>query len=218
MSFLDLQYTVNLLLRHGEKEIGNQSSALSNVVFSDLRTSDFSEISHKRQSAKAFSSNGRISAAQINRFLRDSFFVRSNGTKPFGCAGSIGGYDLYFSIERVDGLENGFYLVESNDYNIRKISDDSHSEFLFQSAFSCSHLENAKIWILVASKPKLLLGKYGKRGYQFLFLDTGGLLQQMHLSCTSLDISFRIVGGFDNGLVGSLLPTDDFVTCMAVMG
>ncbi len=53
-----------------------------------------------------------------------------------------------------------------------------------------------------------------------MFLDSGGILQQLHLSATSLGMEFRAIGGFDDKLVEKLfeLSSKDLVTSLAVCG
>ena len=178
----------------------------------------FSKLSRTRKSADKFRADSKLSDAILKAIMADGFFNREIGTKPFGAAGGIGAYDLYLSIETTSDLDEGFYRIPCDKNQFIKIGDRSYHDLLFKASFACDHYRGAKIWVIVAADPHYIMNKYGKRGYQFMFLDTGGLLQQMHLSCASFGVDFRIIGGFDHGVVSALIPNNQIITSLAIMG
>lgn len=176
----------------------------------------FDQITQARKSAELFDS--KIDKNTVQKIIQDSYATREVGTRPFGVAGGIGAYDLYLSMNNVNGFKNGLYKVCHEDDSLSLYSENNYSELISKGTFNQTILENVKIWVIVAADPNELMTKYGKRGYQFMYLDTGGLLQQMHLSCTSKGIDYRIVGGFDHDIIESIIENCKLITCMAAIG
>lgn len=62
---------------------------------------------------------------------------------------------------------------------------------------------------------------HGSRSHLNSFIGLGGLLDRMHLSCTSYGLKYRTIGGFDEGLIKALLKIkeeDRIVGSLAALG
>ena len=204
------------------QEIATQrfESSGTKPIDTDRKISHFSDIVNQRRSCNRFK-NVAFSSEQLESVIRDSFLKRASGTRPFAVAGGLGPYHLIIGCQNIKGLESGLYLTGDETFQpLNRFSSLPDEMLLTSMGLKQPWLSEAGAWIFVVVDPEILLRKYGKRAYRFIYMETGGLLQQMHLSCTSYGLGFRILGGFDDQLANTLAEVQEpaFISAIALLG
>lgn len=117
-------------------------------------------------------------------------------------------------VSNVKGIEQGAYYYEARDFALYRISDfekvdyvkvTSSDDIAYQSAFS--------IHLFAVGNQKCY--KYQDRGYRFLLLECGHIMQSIHLCATSLELGCVMSGGgYDCPVLeslSSLIKDDDMM-------
>lgn len=175
----------------------------------------FSAVVRARASADGFSARGRVTHDEVRGLIWDSYCRREDGRRPFAAAGGIGDYRIYIAVRNVLGLNPGLYRAAESDPTLTRIDSRTSSRAIDAAAFSQPTAKHAAAWLIITAIPGRLLASYGCRAQRFMYLDVGGLLQQLHLSASSREFGFRTIGGFDDRLMESLLDVSGLELAMA---
>lgn len=171
--------------------------------------------------AGGFPSGLKLGRDHISNLLSDIFWRREDGSFPFPSAGGFAeSYTLYLVTRGVEDLKDGLYSTLPGNPSLDLIENGPMHEAASAAFFHQAGQPTALVWFIVAADPSRAMTKYGPRGYRFICLDVGGMLSLMSLSAAASGHPFRIYGGFDDELVGSLVGLDgqSFVVCGAALG
>ncbi len=175
----------------------------------------FSSLSMKRTSANGF--NSPLESSEIIQLLNDSLsYTQSNSIKrPIACAGGLGNFKAY-----ITNGDNNVEIYTPEDLNIKQTNIEWNNLLMDQIASNLETFNGCKTWLILSVDLVQLRSKYGARAYRFALMETGGLLHQLHLSATSYGFDFRILGGFDDKVVETLLHigNEEVVTAICGLG
>ncbi len=166
----------------------------------------------KRSSERAFS--GRpLSLDELGKLLyfsggvscvRKKDFDHSRRTYP--SAGARYPLEIYPIVFNVRGLKPGVY-----HYNVKSNSLETILEGNARNVFPCldqSWTKKASVIILVSAVFARTTIKYHERGYRYVFLDAGHLVQNMYLASASMGLNCCSIGGFVDDGLNELLDID----------
>ncbi|NQN87513.1 SagB/ThcOx family dehydrogenase [Streptococcus suis] len=107
-------------------------------------------------------------------------------------------------VSNVEGVDQGVYYYDAKDFDLYRISDFTNIDYekvtssdaiAYQSAFS--------VHLFAVGNQKCY--KYQDRGYRFLLLECGHIMQSIHLCSTSLGLGCVMSGGgYDSPVLESL--------------
>jgi SagB-type dehydrogenase family enzyme len=118
-------------------------------------------------------------------------------------------YETYPVIFNVDGLKNGIYHYSSLDHSLEFLKEGFFVEqisFAFLNQYS--FIRNACICIIISGVIERTVWKYGVRGYRFLLLEAGHIMQNICLVSTSEGLGTLPLGGFYDDILSELLELD----------
>jgi SagB-type dehydrogenase family enzyme len=190
-------------------------------LFVQRRIESFSQISQVRRSADSFQQPAGVDRKVIEQILIDSYYRRGDGHLPYGAAGGLGSVKLSLVNDDVSDLPAGVWDICPDSGEWTRNDVPLYPKLLFQVGLIQETYKHCSTWFLVKSELSEISQKYGCRSLRFSLLHAGSLLHQMHLSCTSLGVPFRVLGGFDDGLISSMLklnPSESMVIAMAAFG
>jgi SagB-type dehydrogenase family enzyme len=136
-------------------------------------------------------------------------------------AGGIYPLDLYLVLLEGSGYENGIYHYNVIEHCLELVrKGDFHEEIkiLLPNQYS---LDTASAIVLISAHVTKTTIKYGERGYRFVLLDAGHLMQNVYLSTTALGLGCYACGGFLDDSMSDFLGLDgltETVLYCAVMG
>lgn len=129
-------------------------------------------------------------AQSITRDNVDTDFPRPFRVTPSG--GALYPLELYVWARRVDGLPAGLYHYDARDHNLDVLGAvDLEHAFVQQDL-----VKAAAAAILVSAIFFRSVFKYGERGYRFVLLEAGHVVQNALLAARGHDLAAVPVGGY----------------------
>lgn len=164
----------------------------------DKRTSFPIELLLSTRRSQRFFTSKKISIVDFSFILNHSLGVNnikeSNIYFSYPSSGGIHSIVPIIVINNVEGIENGIYYYEAIDYELYKISDFQTNDYeKITSSTDIAKNSAFSIHLFVDSTQKCY--KYQDRGYRFLLLECGHVMQNIHLCSTSLGIGCVMSGG-----------------------
>jgi len=111
-------------------------------------------------------------------------------------AGALYPNEIYLVAQRVERLPCGLYHFQPLNHSLecllaRDLSKDLEHAMLYPEVVA-----QASVVFLLGSIFERARFKYGERGYRFVLLDAGHIVQNIYLVCTALGIGSVAMGGF----------------------
>ncbi len=163
----------------------------------------FDEVLARRESARAFG-EGEIRFDEVAKVLLDATAVtRMNEdtaySNPFRAAPSGGALyplELYVHARRVSGLEPGLYHLDPEDRELDLLRAGDQSASMGVLFIQPELEESCAATVLVTAVVYRSTFKYGDRGYRFMLLEAGHLVQNAVLAATALELGATPIGGY----------------------
>lgn len=124
-------------------------------------------------------------------------------------SGHVTGCRLFPLVLNVDGLAAGVYYYDEQKRHLRHILLEDPMPFVQEHFFQAEFLA-ASVLILTLGSLSDYLQRYGDRGYRYMLLDVGLLLQRMYLVTSCLDLSGCTTGSLVQGAFEQWLSVDGF--------
>ncbi len=168
----------------------------------------FHEVVQQRKSASTLSGDKSISRAELEAVFEDSYYQRSDGHFPVGSAGGFANFRLLLVVERCSEVADGCYEIDPVTRTWRLKNSNVDCALIHQAGFSQEIFHGCTAWLAILADIEQPAKKYGNRAYRFSMMGAGGLSHALHLSCVSYGIDFRLMGGFDDGMMEKVLSLD----------
>lgn len=143
---------------------------------------------------------------------------RSRGMIP--SSGDLQSLELYLVIFQSSWIDSGLYHYDRAGHHLSQIAPSASRDYWRGLIPSMVHFEGgALLWVLVGDGARITR-KYGERGYRFLLLEAGHLMQNLCLLSTETGLCTLPLGGFLEQEVAKQfhLPTSDVVLYVGVCG
>lgn len=170
-----------------------------------LQTAELPELFRQRRSCRQFDRDKKICFEVLSKLLC-SLRQEENQRYYYGSAGGLYPIDVYLYVkaERVEGLQQGIYYYNPVTHSIYLVShteiDKQVHYFTNQSIFESSAVSLFFIYNAMCSMPK-----YGGNGYFYGILDTGIMIQTLHLVCETVGLGACSIGDMAFEQVGEKL-------------
>lgn len=129
------------------------------------------------------------------------------GLKP--ASGHVTGCRLFPLVLNVESLEPGLYYYDERQCRLRCIRIEDPAPFLQKHCFQ-AEFPAAPVMIFTLGSVSDYLVRYGDRGYRYMLLDVGLLLQRMYLITSCLDLSGCTTGSLVQGAFEHWIGVDGF--------
>jgi SagB-type dehydrogenase family enzyme len=161
------------------------------------------------------------SCRSLARLLRHAHGITaSGGCGPVPSAGGLQALELYL-VSWTDGwLPSGAYHYDRAGQWLAQVVASTQREAWRELVPSLDLVEGgALLWVLVGDGQRVAR-KYGERGYRFLLLEAGHLMQNLCVLSESLGLCTVPLGGFLECAIARrlVLPEDDLVLYVGVCG
>jgi SagB-type dehydrogenase family enzyme len=123
-------------------------------------------------------------------------------------AGSLYPAELYLGIRRVRGIAPGLYHYEVAEHALALLHAGDPAERLHAVCCSQDQARTAAVVLLVAACFQRTKHRYGERGYRYVLLDVGHLVQNLLLAATALGLGAMTTCGFYDNAANELLRLD----------
>jgi SagB-type dehydrogenase family enzyme len=161
------------------------------------------------------------SRRKVSRLLLFAHGVHDTlGRGPTPSSGGLQSLELYLVNWSEGWLPTGAYHYDRAGHHLSQIIPEATRERWQQMAPSLPLVEGgALVWVIVGDGERIEK-KYGPRGYRFLLLESGHLMQNLCLVSASLGLATVPLGGFFERQIATdlRLPTTDLVTYVGVAG
>jgi SagB-type dehydrogenase family enzyme len=139
---------------------------------------------------------------------------------PVPSAGGLQALELYLAHWSADWLPAGLYHYDRAGHHLSQIAPRCSRDAWLERVPSLRPIEGgAFLWIVAGDAPRVT-AKYGARGYRFLLLEAGHLMQNLCLLSASLGLAtVPLGGGLEHAIAAEFqLPRSDVVLYTGVCG
>lgn len=130
--------------------------------------------------------------------------------------------DTYLVVNRVEGLEPGLYRFLALEHKLVQIDIESDlSDRLVEACFKQRFVGQGAVAFVWVCTPYRTEYTYGKRGYRYIFLESGHVCQNLYLASEAIGCGACAIGAYDDDKVNELLGLDgetQFVIYVAPVG
>ena len=107
--------------------------------------------------------------------------------------------------QTVKGLPAGVFQYNSFNNSLLQISESDSRAALAQAALSQMWLAAAPAVVVIGAAFAKTTAKYGNRGIQYVFMESGASNQNLYLQAEALGLRVGTVGAFDDNAVSSVM-------------
>ncbi len=152
---------------------------------------DFAEVVMNRRSKRNFVKRELKQAqlAELARALRKPH--NDNRVAGFGSSFTVGAL-----LGNVEGLEDGFYLVEPEETSVGFIKSGNFQTAMAQVCLDQMWLMNSNALFVFLADLQDLENRFGPRGYRYAMIEAGSLGQRLYLAAGGLDLGCCGIGAF----------------------
>lgn len=146
--------------------------------------------------------------------------THDEGRRTAPSAGALYPLTLYAVVGAVQGLTAGVYRYLPQTHQLRLVRDGDARTGLAQAALGQAWMAEAAIALVFAADFSRTTGKYGDRGYRYVFIEAGHAAQNVMLQGQSLGLGSAVVGAFHEEAVKALLdlPTQEQAIYLMTLG
>lgn len=163
----------------------------------------------KRRSVRSYKDEP-LALTEIAQLLWAAQGVTSpRGLRTAPSAGALYPLEVYVTVGNVDDLPAGIYNYMPNRHELVKIADGDKRTELSGAALGQTSVRKAAAAIVFSAVFKRTTAKYGERGIQYAFIETGHAAQNVLLQAASLDLGSVVIGAFYDNAVREVLKMSD---------
>lgn len=150
-----------------------------------------------------------------------AYNVRDFPKRRFPSAGGLQPVDIMLAINDVEGVEKGMYYFDPVNHCLRRVDRGNLRGKILESTIFAEWMFYAPVVAFLTHDMARVRWKYGTRGYRFMHVDLGVMVQSLYLVGTALDFSTCAVAAFDDQAANKLLRLDGrerFVSLLFAFG
>jgi SagB-type dehydrogenase family enzyme len=123
-------------------------------------------------------------------------------------AGGLFPLEIHVVLRSVDGIEDGVYHYDVPAHALQQTARGDAFAALEPSFYAFPFIRDANAVVLVAAVFRRTQKKYGPRGYRYILLEAGHVVQNVCLAAAGRDLATLCMGGFVDSRVNGLLGLD----------
>ena len=134
------------------------------------------------------------------RYAADPVFERAAPS-----AGGLYPLEIYVATQSVEGLEDGIHHYDVRAHELELRRPGLAQPALAHLALDQEMVLRSSVVAVITAIPRRTMGKYGQRGYRYVWLDAGHLGQNLYLCATAMGLGPVGIGGFFDRELDALL-------------
>jgi SagB-type dehydrogenase family enzyme len=157
----------------------------------------------------------------LSRLLQNGHgIVATENRGPSPSAGGLQALELYLVIFEPSWIPSGLYHYDRPGHHLSQLVAGANRDEWGGRVPSLGQVEGGALLWVVVGDGKRTEAKYGGRGYRFLLLEAGHLMQNLCLLSASLGLSTVPLGGFFERRIARelVLPPGDAVLYLGICG
>jgi SagB-type dehydrogenase family enzyme len=123
-------------------------------------------------------------------------------------AGGLYPVDTCAACRAVEGVEAGVWRYEARRHALGLVREGDVSEGLAEAALGQAMVARAAVTLVWTAVVGRTTGKYGPRGYRYIYMEAGIASENVHLAATALGLGSCAVGAFCDDAVEAILGAD----------
>ena len=124
-------------------------------------------------------------------------------------AGARHPFDTYLLVNNISGLEPGLYRYIAMEHTLVKRDVHANTADKFKEAcLGQDMVKSAAVTLFYVADTYRMSYRYSERGYRYIFLDAGHVMQNLYLVAEQLSCGTCAIGAFDDDAVNALLGLD----------
>ncbi|MCL5068840.1 MAG: SagB/ThcOx family dehydrogenase [Thaumarchaeota archaeon] len=153
----------------------------------------------RRRSIREYSSKP-ISVSQLSQILWAAQGISHVGLRSAPSAGALYPLEIYVVVRKngVTGLQPGIYHYENGNHTLSSMKDGDCSQELQAASQDQEAVGNAAACIVITAVFERTMARYGQRGVQYVFQESGHAAQNIYLQSTALGLGCVVIGAFDD--------------------
>ncbi len=174
----------------------------------------FDEVILSRRSGREFGELP-LSKRDISYILEHTYVASEKESKEFPgyfrpspSAGALYPLELYLLVFNVDEIPQGIYHYHALSHALEFIKEGFFADKIADICLAQDFIRSSGICFAVTAIFDRTQTKYGDRGYRYVLLDAGHLVQNVYLAATALNLPVCSVGGFYDDEFNQLLEID----------
>jgi SagB-type dehydrogenase family enzyme len=177
-----------------------------------LPQTPFADVVAARRSERRYG-RGAVTLAQTSSLLHAAYGVTGvdeTGLRTRGVPSGGGLYplELYLYAARVDELEPGLYHFDPLAHRLERLPRAVDRASVDDAMVYRDVFRSSALLVLVSAVFWRSRFKYGQRGYRFVLLEAGHVMQNLLLAAAALDLAAVPLGGYFDRRVDELLALD----------
>lgn len=176
--------------------------------------SQFDEIVRCRRSIREFGTQP-LSKRDVSFLLEYTYSAVEKETKEFPgftrptpSAGALYPLELYPILFNVHKIPHGIYHYHALSHSLELLKEGAFADLIADICLAQDFIKYSGSCIAVTAIFDRTTCKYRERGYRYVLLDAGHLVQNVYLAATALDLPVCSIGGFYDDEFNQLLEID----------
>ncbi len=162
-----------------------------------------------RRSTRRFSDR-QLTLSEISQLLWAAQGITGGmGFRTAPSAGALYPLEIYLAAGNIKGLPAGIYRYRPDENGLLEVATGDKRDELCAAALSQASVKNAPAIIIFSAVFKRTTEKYGNRGMQYVFIETGHAAQNICLQAISLGLASVVIGAFDDNAVKRIIKTEE---------
>lgn len=141
----------------------------------------------------------------------------SGGLRTAPSAGGLFPIELYIAVGNAESLDPGLYKYNALNHTILKVMDGDKREDVRQAALNQIAVKNGQVCIIIAANIGRTEYKYKARATQYVYIESGAVVQNIYLQCNTLGIGTVMIGAIREEPMKVALGMPDSETPIGVM-
>lgn len=124
-------------------------------------------------------------------------------------AGALYPIETYLVVEHVDEVEPGLYHFDAGHFQLEKLSGEVSAVDAARVCLNQDFIRDAHLVVFWTAVMRRSMGKYGERGFRYLFLDAGHICQNLLMAAEALNCGACPIAAFYDQEANDLLGIDE---------
>ena len=161
-----------------------------------------------RRTTRSFSTRP-LSLQDISQLLWAGQGVTGNrGFRTAPSAGALYPLEIYVAAGNVKNLPAGLYHYRSESHDLEIVSRGDHRTSIWEAALQQSAIKDAGAVFVITGIFSRTTEKYGRRGMQYVLIETGHVAQNLILQAEAMGIGHAPIGAFQDEVLKEVLKID----------
>jgi len=163
---------------------------------------------NQRRSVRFFC-NESLTITQLSQILWAAQGVtHANGFRTAPSAGALYPLDIYIIVSQVKDIKEGIYHYIPDSHKLSPIQIGHFREALYLATYKQKWVLQSPINLVICGVFQKTTQKYGKRGYQYVYMEAGHVAQNIYLQTYALQLGTVEIGAFNDQDVMDILHID----------